>query len=110
MFDLAQALSRGVPIECTLEGHVLDMPRNFYGNRTHAMHEAFHVEVAGQRLEVLENLAIAPYVPVHPGDDVVMHGQLIPQGSHGPLMHWIHRDPSGRHEDGYLINQGRSYA
>ena len=110
MFDLAAALQAGSPQECTLDAVVTDVPREYYGNRTHAMHEYFHVLSQGKRLEVVQNLRCSPQVPVHPGDGVTLHGELVPDGSHGPLMHWTHHDPSGRHEDGWVIDEGKRYA
>jgi hypothetical protein len=109
MFNLSAALAAGNPIECTLEATVTDDAREFYGNRTHAEHEDFHVEVAGRRLEVVENLGLAPLIPVKRGDQIELHGELVPHGSHGPLMHWIHRSPNGHHESGYCIDNGQRY-
>jgi len=40
-------------------------------------HEHFEVRAAtGERLEVDHNTTLAPFVPVHSGDAVVIHGQL----------------------------------
>jgi hypothetical protein len=109
MIDLPAALRAGIPRECTLEAVVTDEPRDYYGNRTHAMHEAFHVLCQGRRLEVVQNLGCGSRVPVQAGDGVTLHGELVPNGSHGPLMHWTHHDPSGRHEDGWIIDAGQRY-
>jgi hypothetical protein len=109
MFDLARALSQGKPVECSIRGQVIDTPRTFYGRRTHAVHEAFHITVGNQRLEVVENLGLAPSIPAQPGDEILLHGELVPDGSHGPLIHWIHHDPSGQHEAGYAIENGVRY-
>jgi hypothetical protein len=109
MINLSAALQAGVPEECTLDAVVADEPRNYYGNRTHAMHEAFHVMCQGQRLEVVQNLRCGQQVPVQPGDGVTLHGELVPHGSHGPLMHWTHPDPNGRHEGGWIIDRGKRY-
>lgn len=110
MFNLTAALQAGNPQECTLDAVVTDKPREFYGARTHAMHEDFHVLCQGQQLEVVQNLACSPAIPVQPGDGVTLHGELVPHGSHGPLIHWTHHDPGGRHEDGWVMDGGQRYA
>ncbi len=109
MFDLANALQAGRPLECTLDATVCDSPREYFGNRTKAEHEYFHVVCQGQRLEVVQNLNCSPNVPVQPGDAIELHGELVPHGSHGALMHWTHHDPSGRHEDGWVLDHGQRY-
>ena len=83
MFDLAAALQAGSPKECTLSAIVTDSPRQYYGSRTHAEHEDFHVLCQGRRLEVVQNLRCSPEIPVQPGDSVCLHGELVPHGSHG---------------------------
>lgn len=110
MFDIRQALAAGKPVECTMRARVVDAPRTYYGTRTHAEHEDFHIEAGGIRLEVVQNLKLAPSIPAEPGDEILLHGEFVPHGSHGPLMHWIHHSPGGGHEDGYAVLDGKTYA
>jgi hypothetical protein len=99
------------PSEVAFGATVLDKPRFFYGRNTHATHEAFEVRADdGHRLEVVDNVALAPRVPVMPGDHIVVQGELIPQARRGPLVHWTHHDPAHRHPDGFIALRGRVYA
>lgn len=99
--------------EVTLGAQTLTPPRFFIG--THGKHEAFDVQVddgsslQGQKLEVIDNVDIAPQIPVHPGDQVEVRGELI----HDPdktIIHWTHHDPHGHHPDGYIKLNGKLYA
>jgi len=111
MNSLRAGLSLGIPSEVRFGATVTGRPHFFYGTRTHAMHEAFGVRSDdGVALEVVDNVALAPRVPVAPGDRVVVQGELIPSGSRGPLVHWTHHDPRGRHVDGFIDWNGRAYA
>jgi hypothetical protein len=71
-----QALHRDVVngssgAEVTFDATVLDNPVEAGG------HERFEVKApTGERLEVDHNTTLAPYVPLHTGDSVVIHGQL----------------------------------
>jgi hypothetical protein len=71
-----QALHRDVVngssgAEVTFDATVLDNPVESGG------HERFDVKApTGERLEVDHNTTLAPYVPLHTGDKVVIHGQL----------------------------------
>ncbi|TMB89696.1 MAG: DUF3465 domain-containing protein [Chloroflexi bacterium] len=57
--------------EVTFDATVLDNPVESGG------HERFDVKAAtGERLEVDHNTTLAPVVPVHAGDAVVIHGEL----------------------------------
>jgi Protein of unknown function (DUF3465) len=97
--------------EVCVSGTVAALPRFFYGSITHAMHEAFNIRTdQGKTLEVVDNVAIAPRCPVKPGDRVTVKGEYLPDGSHGPMIHWTHRDPDGKHQDGYIDLNGRIYA
>jgi hypothetical protein len=108
---LANGLASASPSEVAFSGTVLDAPRFFYGTNTHAMHEAFDVRSDdGHRVEVVDNVKLAPPVPVAPGDRVSILGELVPETSHGPLVHWTHHDPAHVHADGYIDFNGRRYA
>jgi hypothetical protein len=108
---LANGLASASPSEVAFSGTVLNAPRFFYGTNTHAMHEAFDVRSDdGHRVEVVDNVKLAPRVPVAPGDRVSILGELVPDTSHGPLVHWTHHDPAHVHPDGYIDFNGRRYA
>ena len=71
-----QALHRDVVngssgAEVTFDATVLDNPVESGG------HERFDVKApTGERLEIDHNTTLAQYVPLHTGDQVVIHGQL----------------------------------
>lgn len=111
MDALNAAFAAGRAAEVAFGATVLTPPHFFYGANTHAEHEAFDVRADdGHRLEVVDNVALAKPVPVMPGDHVTIKGEVIPHGSHGPLVHWTHHDPAGRHADGYIERFGVRYA
>ncbi len=111
MNTLDAGLALRDPSEVAFGGVVTSRAHFFYGSNTHAMHEAFRVQSDdGHSLEVVDNVLLAPRVPVAPGDHVFVQGELVPRGTHGPLVHWTHHDPNGRHPDGYIELDGRRYA
>jgi hypothetical protein len=111
MLSLGDAVRRGTPGEVTFAATVTSQPHFFYGTRTHAEHEAFFVQARdGTALEVVDNVLLAPPVPVQIGDRIRLRGELVPQTSHGPIVHWTHHDPAHRHIDGFIDAGGRRYA
>ncbi|MBD5604320.1 MAG: DUF3465 domain-containing protein [Candidatus Eremiobacteraeota bacterium] len=108
---LAAGLARSGPSEVAFGATVLNAPRFFYGTNTHAMHEAFDVfSDDGHRVEIVDNVKLAPRVPVVAGDRVGIVGELVPDTRYGPLVNWTHHDPAHVHEDGYIELNGRRYA
>lgn len=97
-------------MEVRFDATVLDAPHYFSG--PHGRHEAFDVRRDdGSTMEVVDNVSIAPEIPVSPGDRVAIKGDEVTDDRTGrPLVHWTHHDPDGRHEDGYLVLRGRLYA
>ncbi len=90
---------------------MLSSPHYFYGSNTHAMHEEFRVRSDdGHNLDVVDNVKLAPRVPVTVGDHINVRGELVPSTAHGPLVHWTHADPAHLHPDGYIELNGRLYA
>lgn len=73
-----------------------------------ARHEKFLVRAGGVTILVVHNIDIAPAVPVHTGDSVVMRGEYV-WNSQGGLLHWTHRDPDGRHQAGWIRLGQRLY-
>ena len=111
MNTLDAGLALNVPSEVAFGATVTSAPRFFYGSKTHAMHEEFRVRSDdGHRLEIVDNVRIAPRVPVIPGDRVFVQGELVPQSGHGPLVHWTHHDPHRSHLEGFIDFAGRRYA
>jgi hypothetical protein len=111
MNTLSAGLALHVPSEVSFAGTVTSQPHFFFGSNTHAMHEAFDVRSDdGHSVEIVDNVKLAPRVPVSVGDHIDVRGELVPDASHGPLVHWTHHDPSNEHQDGYIDFAGRRYA
>ncbi len=111
MNSLAAGLATTIPSEVRFAGTVSSAPHFFYGRPTHSWHEAFNVRSDdGHSVEVVDNVRIAPRVPVTKGDRVLVQGELVPAAARGPLVHWTHHDPQHVHPDGFIELHGRRYA
>ena len=109
--SLADGFAHREPSEVAFSATVTSAPRFFYGSNTHAMHEAFDVRSDdGRKLEVVDNVKLAPPVPVGVGDRIEIQGELVPVAKFGPLVHWTHHDPAGVHPDGFIDFNGKRYA
>ncbi|MBV8579617.1 MAG: DUF3465 domain-containing protein [Candidatus Eremiobacteraeota bacterium] len=92
-------------------GTVTTPPVFFSSKHTHRTHEQFDVRAAdGSTFRVVDNVTLAPRVPVQPGDTVTVQGELIRLKHGTPLVHWTHHDPGGHHPDGFVALAGRIYA
>jgi hypothetical protein len=97
--------------EVQWSGTVVSPATFFRGTRTHAVHEQFDVRRAdGATFRVIDNVDLAPRVPVAPGDRVTVRGELVTRGQNPPIVHWTHYDPRGRHPDGWIEYAGRRYS
>jgi hypothetical protein len=98
--------------EVTVEGTVAQAPHVSRGPT--GRHEDFILEVSAgtgeqQLIHVAHNIDIAPEVPLDEGMDVIVHGELVIDRS-GPVIHFTHHDPSGRHQPGFIrIKDGPTY-
>lgn len=93
-----------------LTGVVTSKPTFFYGTHTHCEHEQFGLHTANGDVQVIDNVAIAPRVPVAPGDTVQVRGELVHDPGKQPIIHWTHHDPSHKHPDGFIRLAGQTYA
>lgn len=73
-------------------------------------HQRFIVSVnAGQTVLIAHNIDLAPRIPgLRKGDTVEFYGEYE-WNARGGVVHWTHRDPQGRHPDGWLKHRGRQY-
>jgi hypothetical protein len=99
-------------LEVTASGSVAKV----LGTRTgpSGPHEGFllHLRGAGGRgltVRVEDNVDLTGPIPLAPGDDVEVRGEYI-YDPRGGLIHYTHRDPRGRHPDGYVRVAGRYYS
>jgi hypothetical protein len=73
-------------------------------------HQRFIVRLAsGQTVLIAHNIDLASRVgSLLEGDSVQFHGEYE-WNAKGGVVHWTHRDPERRHEDGWIKHQGRTY-
>ena len=83
-----------------------DLTGENHGSR----HQRFILRLpSGQTVLIVHNIDLAPRVELlTEGDAVVFKGVYI-SNSQGGIIHWTHRDPNGRHEDGWLKRNGKIY-
>ena len=73
-------------------------------------HQRFILELSsGQTLLVSHNIDLAPRIDsLRAGDTVEFFGEYE-WNDRGGVIHWTHRDPAGRHPDGWLQHEGATY-
>ncbi len=63
----------------------------------------------GHTVLVAHNIDLAPRVDgIKKGDRLEFFGEYE-YNNKGGVIHWTHRDPGGKHRDGWLKHQGRLY-
>jgi len=74
-----------------------------------ARHQKFILMLAnGHSLLVAHNLDLAPRIPIREGDSIDFKGEYE-WSEQGGVLHWTHRDPGHRHEDGWITFEGKTY-
>jgi hypothetical protein len=73
-------------------------------------HQRFVIRLeSGQTLLVAHNIDVAPRVEgLAVGDGVAFRG-VYEWSEQGGTVHWTHRDPDGRHADGWLRHDAKTY-
>jgi len=73
-------------------------------------HQRFLLRLSNnQTLLVAHNIDLAPRIDdLREGDRVAFYGEYE-WNNQGGVLHWTHHDPGGRHADGWLKHQGRTY-
>ena len=63
----------------------------------------------GQTVLVAHNIDLSPRIDdLQKGDSVEFYGEYE-YSAQGGVIHWTHHDPNGRHVDGWLKHQGKTY-
>jgi lipoprotein len=85
---------------------VKTLPDDEKGSR----HQRFILKLSsGQTLLVAHNIDLADKIKgLKKGDTVGFYGEYE-WSKQGGVIHWTHRDPAGRHVDGWLKHNGRIY-
>ena len=107
---LSSAYTSTAPAEVRFDATVTSAASYFYGTHTHCTHEEFTAQSSAGPIDVIDNVALAPRVPVRSGDRIEVQGEMVHDPGKMPIVHWTHRDPSGRHVDGFIRLRGRLYA
>lgn len=108
--DLASAIAAGRTAEVDFSGTVNTPARFFYGTKTHCEHETFGVNTASGNVQVIDNVDLAPRIPVQPGDRIDVRGEYVNDPGKAPIVHWTHHDPGHHHADGFIRLRGQIYA
>jgi len=73
-------------------------------------HQRFIVRLAsGQTLLIAHNIDLAPRVADLARGDSVSFSGIYETNDKGGVVHWTHRDPSGRHAAGWIEHKGQRY-
>lgn len=99
--------SRQSDIQVQGDGQVIRiLPDDIDGSR----HQRFILRLdSNQTLLIAHNIDLAPRIAtLAVGDTVAFFGEYE-WNSQGGVLHWTHHDPNGRHADGWLKHQGRTY-
>lgn len=105
---LAKAIAdRADKVEVEGEGTVIKvLPDDHEGDR----HQRFIIRLtSGQTLLIAHNIDEAPRVnSISEGDTLAFRGEYE-WNERGGVIHWTHSDRRGRHPDGWLKHNGRTY-
>jgi len=109
--DVARAAAGGLVQDVVVAGTVAKEPRYFVGTRTNALHETFPIVTEhGLRIDVIDNVDLAPRVPLHAGDVIAVAGQFIPDGTGSGIIHDTHHSPGpGWHRGGWIEWHGHHF-
>ncbi|HXW77732.1 MAG TPA: DUF3465 domain-containing protein [Candidatus Eremiobacteraceae bacterium] len=107
---LLEAAAENRKADVIVAGTVAGEPTFFFGRSTHAWHERFPIVTEhGMRVDVIDNVSLAPRVPVQPGDVIAVAGQFVPTRN-GPIIHDTHHSPGpGWHRDGWVEWHGQRF-
>lgn len=90
----------------SIQGEVI---KNLKDDTEGDRHQKFLLQIADDlTLLVSHNIDVATRVPVREGDLVSVQGEYV-WNNRGGVVHWTHRDPSGRKTGGWIELNGKRY-
>ncbi len=73
-------------------------------------HQKFIVKLKNeQTLLISHNIDLSTRIPDLKNGDLVIFKGEYEWNKKGGVVHWTHRDPNGKHQDGYLMHEGKKY-
>jgi hypothetical protein len=92
-----------------VEGHA-EVARILPDDNNGSRHQRFILRLAdGKTVLIAHNIDLAPRVEnLNSGDSIAFYGEYE-WNEKGGVIHWTHRDPAGRHANGWLKHQGKTY-
>ena len=84
--------------------------RNLRDDEKGSRHQKFILKIPGSKsVLVAHNIDLAPRIAgLQTGDTIEYYGEYE-WNAQGGVLHWTHRDPGGRHIDGWLKYKGEIY-
>lgn len=105
---LQQAFSKGTSdIQVEGKGIVVKLLQDDTQGRKH---QKFLLKLSsGQTVLIAHNIDLSTRIEnLNIGDEVAFYGEYE-WNNKGGVVHWTHHDPSGRHINGWLKHQGKTY-
>jgi hypothetical protein len=73
-------------------------------------HQKFIVKLSNdQTLLISHNIDLAKRIPDLQNNDSIIFKGEYEWNRKGGVVHWTHKDPKGKHADGFLIHKGITY-
>jgi len=100
-------LARESNVEVAGEGAVTKILAD---DKSGGRHQRFIIKLTGgQTLLIAYNIDLAPRIDsLQIGDSIKFYGEYL-WNEKGGIVHWMHRDPQGKHEAGWIEYKGRRY-
>jgi hypothetical protein len=105
-------------VEQAVEGHLSDVQVQGFGTVVKILpddtkgirHQQFLLRLgSGDKILIAHNIDLAPKIePLRVGDTIEFSGEFE-WNDKGGVVHWTHRDPSGRHHAGWLKHDGEVF-
>ncbi len=106
--DLIAAIRAGRSVQFLMAAN-LEVIQLLPDDTSGLQHQKWIVRLSnGQTVQAVYNSDMCPRVPVHVGDRTTLAGMFL-MTNVGPMMHWLHHDPSGKRPDGFVEVGGQRY-